>query len=98
MYTKTTCKEQPVICLWHMSGGSDNCCRQPRPRFVEVEGKFIAERWQYKEDQFRAMRDQIEGLTTQLSNLCGHKGSGSRNLCIERQTQGHQQLAQAPTN
>jgi hypothetical protein len=44
------------------------------------------------------MRDQIEDLTTQLSNLRGHKGSGSRNLCTERRTQGRQHLAQAPTN
>ena len=44
------------------------------------------------------MRDQIEDLTTQLSNLRGHKGSGSRNLSIERWTQGRQHLAQAPTN
>jgi hypothetical protein len=43
------------------------------------------------------MRDQIEDLTTQLSNLHGHKGSRSRNPCIERQTQGSQHLAQAPT-
>ena len=44
------------------------------------------------------MRDHIEDLTTQLSNLRGHKGSGSRNLCIKRQTQGRQHLVQAPTN
>jgi hypothetical protein len=96
--TETTRKEQPAIRLQHMSDGSDSCCRQPRPRFVETEGKFIVERWQYKEDQFWAMRDQIEDLTIQLSNLHGHKGSGSRNPCTERRTQGRQHLAQAPTN
>jgi hypothetical protein len=69
-----------------------------RPRFAGEEGKFIAERQQHKEDQFRAMRDQIEDLTTQLSNLRGHKGSGSGNSCTERRTQGRQHLAQAPTN
>jgi hypothetical protein len=85
VHTETTRKEQPAICLRHMSDGLDSC-RQPRPRFVEDEGKFIAERLQYKEDQFRVMRNQIEDLTTQLSNLRGHKGSGSRNLYTECQT------------
>jgi hypothetical protein len=80
---ETTRKEQPAIRLQHMSGGSDSCRRQPRPRFEEAEGKFIAERWQNKEDQFWAIRDQIEDLTTQLSNLRGHKGSGSRNPCTK---------------
>jgi hypothetical protein len=98
VHTETACKEQPAIRLRHMSGGSDSCRRQPRQRFVGAEGKIIAERWQHKRDQFRAMRDHIEDLTTQLSNLRGHKGSGSRNPCTERQTQGRQHLAQAPTN
>jgi hypothetical protein len=98
VHTGTTRKEQPAIRLRHMSGGSDSCRRQPRPRFAEAEGKFIAEHRQHKEDQFRAMRDQIEDLTTQLSNLRGHKGSGSRNSCTERRMQGRQHLAQAPTN
>jgi hypothetical protein len=83
VHTEIACKEQPVIRLWHMSGGSDSCRRQPRSQFAEAEGKFIAERWQHTEDQFRAMRDHIEDLITQLSNLRGHKGSGSRNLCTE---------------
>jgi hypothetical protein len=98
MHMETTHKEQPAIRLRDMSGGSDSCHRQPRPRFTEKEGKSIVERWQHKEDQLWAMRDQIEDLTTQLSNLRGHKGSGSRNPCIERRTQGRQYLAQAPTN
>jgi hypothetical protein len=98
VHTKTARKEQPTIRLRQMSGGSDSCRRQLRSRFAKAEGKFIAKRWQYKEDQFRAMRDQIEDLTTQLSNLRGHKGSGSRNPCTERQTQGYQHLVQAPIN
>ena len=98
MHMETACKEQLAIHLWHMSGGSDSCHCQPRPRFAEAKGKFIAKSWQYKEDQFGAMRDQIEDLTIQLSNLRGLKGSGSRNPCTERQTQGRQHLAQAPTN
>jgi hypothetical protein len=92
VHTGIALKEQPTIRLRHMSGGSDNCRRQPRPRFAGEEGKFIAERRQHKEDQFRAMRDQIEDLTTQLSNLRGHKGSGSGNSCTERRTQGRQHL------
>jgi hypothetical protein len=98
VHTGTARKEQPAIRLRHMSGGSDSCRRQPRPRFAGEEGKFITEQRQHKEDQFRAMRDQIEDLTTQLSNLRGHKGSGSGNSCTERRTQGRQHLAQAPTN
>ena len=98
VHMETKCKEQPSIRLRHMSGGLDNCHRQPRPQFVEAEGKFIAKSWQYKEDQFLAIRDQIEDLTTQLSNLRGLKGSWSRNLSTKRQTQGRQHLAQAPTN
>jgi hypothetical protein len=82
--TETAHKEQPAIHLRHMSGGLDNCRRQPRPQFAEVEGKSIDERWQHKEDQLWAMGDHIEDLTTQLSNLRGHKGSGSRNPCTER--------------
>jgi hypothetical protein len=98
VHTKTARKEHSAISLWHMSGGLDSCRSQPRLRFAKAEGKFIVERWQYKEDQFRALRDQIEDLTVQLSNLCGHKGSGSRNPCTERRTQGRQHLVQAPTN
>jgi hypothetical protein len=98
VHMKIARKEQLAIRLRHMSGGSDNCRRQPRLRFAKAEGKLIAEHWQHKEDQFQAMRDQIEDLITQLSNLCGHKGSGSRNPCTERRTQRRQHLAQAPTN
>jgi hypothetical protein len=98
VHTEIARKEQSAIRLQPMSGGLDSCRCQPRPRYAGAEGKIIAERWQHKEDQFRAMRDQIEDLTTQLSNLRGHKGSGSRNPCTERRMQGRQHLAQAPTN
>ena len=84
VHTETARKEQPAIRLRHMSGRSNNCRCQPRLRFAKAEFKSIAERWQHKEDQFWAMGDHIEDLTTQLSNLRGHKGSGSRNPCIER--------------
>jgi hypothetical protein len=95
VHTGTASKEQPAIHLQHMNGGSNSCRRQPRPRIAKVEGKSIAECWQHMEDQFRAMGDHIEDLTTQLSKLCGHKGSGSRNPCTERRTQGRQHLARA---
>jgi hypothetical protein len=98
VHMETARKEQRAIHLRHMSSESDNCRCQPRPRFAKAEGKFIVECWQYKKDQFQALRDQIKDLTTQLSNLCDHKGSGSRNLCTEHRTQGSQHLAQAPTN
>jgi hypothetical protein len=84
MHMETARKEQSAIRLQHMSGGSDSCHHQPRPQFAEAEGKSIVERWQHKEDQFWAMGDRIEDLTTQLSNLRGHKESGSRNPCTER--------------
>jgi hypothetical protein len=65
---------------------------------VEVEGKSNAKLWQYKEDQFWAMRDQIEDLTTQLSNLFHHSEDESRNPFTDRRTQGRQHLAQAHAN
>jgi hypothetical protein len=77
--TETTRKEQPAIHLQHMNGGPNGCLRQPILLFAEAEGKSITEHWQYKEDQFNAMRDQIEDLTTQISNLCHHNENGSRN-------------------
>jgi hypothetical protein len=83
MHTETAQKEQPAIRLWHMSGGPNSYHCQPRPRFAKAEGKFIVECWQYKV-QFRAIRDQIEDLTTQLSNLCRHNEDGSRNPFTER--------------
>jgi hypothetical protein len=93
VHTETTRKEQPTIRLWHTGGGPNGCRRQPRPQFTEVEGKSNAKWWQYMEDQFRAIRDQIEDHTTQIFNLCGHKRSGSRNLFIERRTHGRQHFA-----
>jgi hypothetical protein len=95
---KIACKEQPAILLWHMSGGPNGCRRQPIPRFVEVEGKSIVEHWLYKEDQFKVMRDQIKDLTTQIFNLCGHKGSGSRNQFTESQMRKCQHLKQPHAN
>jgi hypothetical protein len=44
------------------------------------------------------MGDQIEDLTTKISNLYSHKESGSRNLFMERRTHGYQHLAQAHAN
>ena len=98
VHAETSCKEQLAIHLRHMSGGPNSCCRQPKLRFAKAEDKFTAEHWQYKDDQFRAIRDQIEDLTIQLSNLCRHNEDGSRNRFIECQTQGRQYLAQAHAN
>jgi hypothetical protein len=98
MHTEIACKEQLTIRLWHMSGRLNSCRCQPKLRFAEAEGKFITECWQYKEDQFRAMKDQIEDLTIQLSNLCRHNENGFRNLITEHQTQGCQHLAQTYAN
>jgi hypothetical protein len=65
---------------------------------MEAEGKSNVELWQYKDDKFQAMRDQIKDLITQLSNLCCHNEDGSRNPFMERRMQGGQHLAQAHAN
>ena len=39
--------------------------------------------------------DQIKALTTQISNMCGHNGSGSRNPFAERKTHECKHHAQA---
>jgi hypothetical protein len=95
MHMKTARKEQPAIRLWHMGSGPNDCRRQPIPRFVEAEDKFIAETRQHMEEQFVALEDQLETSPTQISNMGGHKGNGSRNPFAERRTQGHQHHAQA---
>jgi hypothetical protein len=69
MHTEAACKEQVAICLRHMSGGPNGCRRQPRVRYAEAEGKSTAEYWQHVEDRFKAMRDQIKDLITQISNV-----------------------------
>jgi hypothetical protein len=96
--TETARKEQPTVYLWHMNGGPKDCRCQPKPRFAEAEGKSNIEWWQYKEDRLKPIRDQIEDLTTQVSDWGHHNGNGSRNLFIERRTQGCQPLAQAHAN
>jgi hypothetical protein len=95
---KITRKEQPAIRLQYINGGPNSCRCQSRLRFAEAEGKSNAKWWQYNEDQFKAMRDQIEDLTTRISNMCSHKGNGSRNLFVERRTHGRQHHAQAHAN
>jgi hypothetical protein len=47
------------------------------------------------EEQFTTLEDQLETLPTQISNMGGHKGNGSRNPSAERQTQGCQHHVQA---
>ena len=66
---KTTCKEQPAICLWHIGSGPNGCRCQPIPLFAEAEGKFIAETQQYMEEQFVALEDQLKTSPTQMSNM-----------------------------
>jgi hypothetical protein len=94
-HTKTTRKEQPAIRLRHMSGGPNDCRRQPRSRFAVVVGKSNVEPWQYEGDQFRALEDQLETLPTQISNLCHHKGNGSKIPSTEHRTHERQHHAQA---
>jgi hypothetical protein len=89
VHKETTRKEQREIRLWHTGGGPNGCHRQPRPRFAEAKGKSNAKWLQYKEDQFGTMRDQSKDLTTQISNLCGHKGSGSKNPFTESRMHEH---------
>ena len=98
MCMKAAHKEQPTIHLRHMNGGPNDCRCLPRLQFAKAEGKSNAEWWQYKEDQFKVMRYQIEDLTTDISNLCSHKWSGSRNPFAECRTHERQHLVQAHAN
>jgi hypothetical protein len=88
-------KKQLAIRLWHMGRGPNDCCCQLRPQFTVAKGKTKVETWQYKEDQFRALEDWHEASPTQISNLCPHKGNGSRNPSAERRTHKSQQHVQA---
>jgi hypothetical protein len=78
-----------------MGSGLNGCRRQPILRFAEAEGKFIVETRQHMEEQFAAWEDQLETSPTQISNMGGHKGNGSRNPFAERRTQGRQHHVQA---
>jgi hypothetical protein len=46
-------------------------------------------------EQFTVLGDQIKTLASQISNMCGHNESGSRNPFAERGTHGRQHHAQA---
>ena len=94
-HTETTRKVQLEIRLRHMSSGPNSCCREPRPRLAEVEGKFNAELWQYKGDRFRALENQLETSPTRISNSCRYNENGSRNPSAECKTHGRQHHAQA---
>ena len=72
--------------------------RQPRSWYTGMEDKFIAEYQRDMEEQFSVLEDQIKALATQIFNLCGHNGIGSRNPFTECWTQGCQHLAQAHAN
>jgi hypothetical protein len=94
-HTETAHKKQSAIRLRHMGRGPNDCRCQPRSQFAVVEGKTKAETRQYKDDQFRALEDRHEASPTQISNLCRHKGNGSRNPSAERRMHGSQHHAQA---
>jgi hypothetical protein len=83
-HTKTARKEQSAIRLQHTGGGPNGCRCQPRPRLTVAEGKYNTKLWQYKEDQFQALEDQLETSPTQISNLYRHKGNRFRNPSAER--------------
>ena len=97
VHTKIARKEQLAICLWHIGGGPNGCHRQPILRFAKAESKFITETRQHMDEQFAALEHQLETSPTQISNLCCHKGNGSRNPSAERQTHGRHHHAQAHT-
>jgi hypothetical protein len=80
VHTEIVCKEQLTIHLWDMGGGPNNFCRQPRPQFTVVEGKSNAKPWQYKEDQFQALEDQLETSPTHKP-LCGAPNARMLALC-----------------
>jgi hypothetical protein len=112
VHTKTTCKEQPAICLRHMEERFDGLTvpkkgcvrtqhgipadhladmdgpnirrRQPRPWYTGAKDKFIAEHRQHMEEQFTVLGEQIKAFTTQLCNMGGHNGNGSKNPFVER--------------
>jgi hypothetical protein len=71
---------------------------QPRPWYMGAGDKFIAEYRRHMEEQFTVLGDQIKALTTQLSNMGGHNGNGSRDLSAERGTHRRQHCAQAHAN
>jgi hypothetical protein len=47
------------------------------------------------EEQFAALEDQLETSPTQISNMGGHNGNGSRSPSTEHRTHGRQHHAQA---
>jgi hypothetical protein len=49
-------------------------------------------------EQLTVLGDQIKALAIQISNMCGHNRSGSRNPFAERGTHGRQHYAQAHTH
>jgi hypothetical protein len=84
----------PTNHLADMDGPNIHRC-QPRLWYTGAEDKFIVEHRRHMEEQFTVLGDQIKALTTQLSNMGGHNGNGSRNPSTERRTHGRQHHAQA---
>ena len=50
--------------------------RQPRPWYTGVKDTFISKTRQHMKEKFVVMGDQIEVLTTRLSNMGGHNWDG----------------------
>jgi hypothetical protein len=74
--------------------GPNICRRQPRPWYTGAEDKLIAVYRRHIE-QLMVLGDQIKALAIQISNMCGHNGSGYRNPFVKGGTHGCQHHAQA---
>ena len=100
VWKKGCARTQHVVPTDHLAdmNGLNIRRRQPRLWYMRAEDKFIAKHWQHMEEQFTAMGDQIDALTTQLSNMGGHNGNGSRDPSAERGTHKSQHHAQAYAN
>ena len=72
--------------------------RQPRPWYMGAGDKFITEYQQHMEEQFTILGDKIKALTTQVSNMGGHNGNGSKDPSAEHGTHRCQHRAQAQAN
>jgi hypothetical protein len=61
---------------------------------MRAKDKLIIEHRQHME-QLMVLGDQIKAITTQISNMCDHNGSRSRNPFAERGMHRHQHHLQA---
>ena len=93
MRKKGLARTQHRVTTYHLADmdGPNIRRRQPRQWYTRVEDKLITEHRRHME-KFTVLGDQIKGLTTQISNMCGHNGNGSRNLFAEHEHQHHAQV------